>query len=139
MNIEGVKLLMQEVRWGVLASTDGTVVGVRPMGSWAWMDDELWCATSPASDKAVQIGKVRHAEYCFARPDGEHVRISGPCIVSGDITVKTRLFDALPSLKKHHADAGDPNFAVIVMKPDRIRYRGVGRHGYEEISQEAGS
>lgn len=133
MNMEGVKSLMQEVHWGSLATTNGKTVGVRPMGSWAWIGGELWCATSTSSEKAAQIRMVPHAEYCFGRPDGEHVRISGPCVVSTDSLDRITLYDAVPGLKRLISGPGDPDFAVIRMKPDRIRYRGTSGHGYKEI------
>ncbi len=133
MNIEGVKSLMHEIHWGALASTDGKTVGVRPMGGWAWMGRELWCATGASSEKVAQIGKVPHAEYCFGSTEGEHVRISGPCTVSTDNGDKKKLYDTVPGLKKHISDPADPDYVVIRMKPDRIRYRGATDHGYKEI------
>ena len=84
MNIEEVMKFMKEVGWGTLATTDGQKVGVRPMGGWAWNENELWCATAEASDKITQLKKVPYAEYCFCDAEGKHVRIAGPCTISTD-------------------------------------------------------
>ena len=121
MSLEKVKSLMKESGWGSFATTDGKSVEVRPMGGWAWMGDELWCATSASSKKVAQLRTVPHAEYCFARPEGEHVRISGPCTVSTDNDDKLELYEAVPLLKNYIEDPASPDYVVIRMKPDRIR------------------
>jgi general stress protein 26 len=96
MSFDRVKSLMKETGWGTMATTDGKTVGVRPMGGWAWFGEELWCATSAASDKVAQLRTVPHAEYCFCTPEGEHVRISGPCTVSTDNDDKLTPYDSVP-------------------------------------------
>ena len=58
MSLEKVRALMQEAGWGLLATSDGRKVGCRPMGGWAWMAGELWCATAKSSDKIAQLGSV---------------------------------------------------------------------------------
>ena len=58
MNMEDVKQLMKEVGWGFLGTTYGKTVGVRPMGGWAWMEDELWCASMKSTDKISQLQAV---------------------------------------------------------------------------------
>ena len=54
MNMEDVKQLMKEVGWGFLGTTDGKTVGVRPMGGWAWMENELWCASMKSTEASSQ-------------------------------------------------------------------------------------
>lgn len=121
MSMEQVKALMKAVGWGVLATTDGETVGVRPMGGWAWFDKELWCATMKSSDKVLQLGKVPHAEYCFGTQEGRHVRISGPCAVSTDNVEKKKLYDAVPALREHIQDPAALEYVVIKMKVERVR------------------
>ncbi len=116
-----VKSLMKEAGWGALATTDGKKVGVRPMGGWTWMDDELWCASSASSAKVADLRKIPHAEYCFCKPEGEHVRISGECAVSSDNADKLKLYEAVPMLKNYFSDPATPDYIVIRMKPERIR------------------
>lgn len=121
MSLERAKSLMRETGWGMLATTDGRRVGVRPMGGWAWFGDELWCATSACSDKVAQLTAVPQAEYCFCKPEGEHVRIAGPCTISTDNEDKRRLFEAVPMLKTYIDDPADPGYVVLRMRPERIR------------------
>ncbi len=121
MSMDRVKSLMKEVGWGTLATTDGKTVGARPMGGWAWFGEELWCATSGASEKVAQLKAVPYAEYCFCKPDGEHVRLAGPCSISTDNDDKLKLYQAVPLLKNYIANPADPDYVVIRMKPDRIR------------------
>ena len=121
MSMDRVKSLMKETGWGTLATTNGKTVGCRPMGGWAWFGEELWCATSGASDKVAQLRAVPYAEYCFCKPEGEHVRIAGPCSISTDNDAKLKLYQAVPLLKNYIQDPSDPDYVVIRMKPDRVR------------------
>jgi general stress protein 26 len=134
MNLERAKSLMKEVGWGALASTDGKTVGVRPMGGWAWMGQELWCATSASSEKVAQLRKVPHAEYCFGKPEGEHVRISGSCTISTDNEDKIKLYEAVPMLKNYIDDPRSPDYVVIRMTPARIRFMEAAGLVYKEVS-----
>ena len=120
MSMEEVKNLMMEVGWGALATTDGKKVSVRPMGGWAWMDNELWCATGASSAKIAHLRQVPYASYCFGKKEGQHVRIAGPCTVSTDNDDKRKLYDANPALKNHIDDPASPEYVVIRMKPERI-------------------
>ena len=120
MSIERVKELMKDVGWGYLATTDGTKVGVRPMGGLDWFGDELWCASGADTEKIAHLSKVPHAEYCFCANDGTHVRIGGPCTVSRDDDDKVKLYEAVPALKGHIPDPHAPGYVVIRMKPSRI-------------------
>ena len=122
MNIEQVKEFIKQVSWGYLATTDGRKVGVRPMGGLAWKDNQLLCATFDSSDKVSQLKKVSHAEYCFCDSTGRHVRIAGPCTISTDNAEKLWLYKAVPALKDHISDPASPDYVVIKMAPDNIRF-----------------
>ena len=122
MNIEQVKQFIKQVDWGYLATTDGQKVGVRPMGGLAWKDNEVLCATFDSSDKVAQLKKVSHAEYCFCDSTGRHVRIAGPCTISTDNAEKLWLYEAVPALKDHISDPASPDYVVIKMTPDNIRF-----------------
>ena len=132
MSLEKVKALMKDVGWGALATTDGEKVGVRPIGGWAWIDNELWCATGISTDKVAQLRKVPYAEYCFGKKEGEHVRIAGPCTVSTNDDDKLRLYEAAPILKEHIKEPKSPEYVVIRMRPERIRLM-VSPMIYQEI------
>jgi uncharacterized pyridoxamine 5'-phosphate oxidase family protein len=121
MNIEQVKQFTKQVQWGFLATTDGRKVGVRPIGSLVWKDNQLLCATFSASDKVAQLGKVPYAEYCFCDSTGKHVRIAGPCTISTDNAEKLWLYNAVPALKDYISDPASPDYVVIKMSPDNVR------------------
>ena len=121
MNLEDVKKFMKEVGWGILATSDGVKAGARPMGGWAWKENELWCATDEPSDKIAQLRKVPYAEYCFCNPQGQHVRIAGPCTISTDNDEKLWLYKAVPALKEYITDPAGPQYVVIKMMPENIR------------------
>jgi general stress protein 26 len=121
MNLEQLKEFIKQVPWGLLATTDGHKVGVRPMSGLAWKDNQLWCATIALTDKVKQLKKVPHAEYCFCDVAGKHVRIAGPCTVSADNAEKLWLHKAVPALKDYIPDPAAPNYVVIKMLPDNIR------------------
>jgi len=134
MNLEMVKTFMKEVGWGFLATSDGKKVGVRPMGSCVWMDNELWCATSDGTEKIVQLRKVPYAEYCFSDREGKHVRIAGSCTISTNNDDKLKLYEAVPSLIKYIKDPSEPTYVVIRMKPERIRLMAQAGTRYEDIA-----
>jgi general stress protein 26 len=121
MDIENVKQLMKEAGWGFLGTTNGKTVGVRPMSGWAWVQDELWCASMKSTDKISQLQTVPYAEYCFCAKDGKHLRISGPCAISSDNAEKLKLYNTVPALKDHIDDPASPEYVVIKLTPDSIR------------------
>jgi len=121
MTLEELKQFIKQLGWGMLATTDGRIVGVRPMGGLAWKQNQLLCATFSASDKVSQLRKVPYAEYCFCDSTGKHVRIAGPCSISTDNAEKLWLYKALPSLKEHVSDPASPDYVIIKMTPDNIR------------------
>jgi uncharacterized pyridoxamine 5'-phosphate oxidase family protein len=133
MSLEMVKSFMKKVGWGFLATSDGKKVGVRPMGSCVWMDNELWCATRIGTAKVLQLREVPYAEYCFCDREGKHVRIAGPCTISTNNDDKLKLYEAVPILKKFYKDPSTPEYVVIRMKPDRIRLMAQAGKGYEDI------
>ncbi len=121
MNLEDVKNFIKQVPCGMLATSDGRKVGVRPVSGLAWNKNQLWCATIASTDKVAQLKKVPHAEYCFCDAAGKHVRIAGPCKISTDNAEKLWLHKAVPALKDYIADPASPNYVVIKMTPDNIR------------------
>ena len=133
MSMEEVKDFMKEVGWGILATTDGEKVDVRPMGGWAWIGNELWCASGASSEKVAHLRKVPYASYCFANQEGKHVRIAGPCTVSTDDGDKRRLYDANPMLKNHIQDPASPEYVVIRLRPEAVRFMKSTDMTYSEI------
>jgi general stress protein 26 len=121
MNLEQVKEFINQIHWGMLATSDGHKVGVRPMGGLAWNQNQLWCASDAGADKIAQLKKVPHAEYCFSDLSGKHVRIAGLCTVSTDNAEKLWLYKAVPALKDFIPDPASPDYVVIKMTPDNIR------------------
>ena len=124
---------MKEVGWGLLATSDGNKVGVRPMGSCVWMGNELWAATTDGTEKIIQLRKVPSAEYCFSNSEGKHVRIAGPCTISTNNDDKLKLYEAVPILKNYIKDPAEPTYVVIRMKPERIRLMAEAGKGYKDI------
>ena len=133
MSLETVKNFMKEVGWGLLATSDGNKVGVRPMGSCVWMGNELWAATTDGTEKIIQLRKVPYAEYCFSNSEGKHIRIAGLCTISTDNDDKLKLYEAVPILKNYIKDPAEPTYVVIRMKPERIRLMAEAGKGYKDI------
>jgi general stress protein 26 len=133
MDIEQVKQFIKEVHWGYLATTDGRKVGVRPMGGLAWNQNQFWCATFSASDKVAQLGKVPYAEYCFCDSTGRHVRIAGPCTISTDNDEKLWLYKAVPGLKDYISDPASPDYVIIKMSPDNLRFMETTDMKYSQV------
>jgi len=121
MTFEELKQFIKQVGWGMLATTDGHKVGVRPMGAVVWKDSQCFCATFVYSDKVAQLKKVPYAEYCFCDSTGKHVRIAGSCSISTDNAEKLWLYEAVPALKDYISDPASPDYVIIKMTPDNIR------------------
>jgi general stress protein 26 len=136
MSMEEVKSFMREVGWGALATTDGEKVGIRPMGGWAWIGNELWCASDASSEKIEHLRKVPYASYCFGNRDGKHVRIAGPCTVSTEDDDKLKLYEANPILKNHIKDPASPEYVVIRLRPESIRFMKSTDMTYSEIKSD---
>jgi general stress protein 26 len=133
MNFEELKQFVKQTGWGYLATTDGKIVGVRPMGGLAWKDGRFLCASFSESDKIKQLKKVPYAEYCFCDSTGMHVRIAGQCSISTDNAEKLWLYKQLPELAKYFPDPAAPQFVLIKMTPDNIRVMSVSTMKYEQV------
>jgi len=121
MNMQTVRALMKEAKTGFLATTDGQRAEVRCMGAWAWVDKELWLATSAVTQKVADVQARPRVEICFMAPDGRNVRIGGYCRVSRDPQDKNRLYRMVPMLDKYMAGPENPNYVVLRITPDRVR------------------
>jgi len=133
MNFNELRAFMKKVRFGLLATSDGRKVGLRPMGAWAWVGKELWCGAEKGQEKISQLRKVPFAEYCFTDSDGEHVRIAGPCRVSTSLEDKTRLFNLVLSLHKFYDTPKDQAFVVLRLKPKSVRWFSRQAYEYAEV------
>jgi len=136
MSMDTVKAIMKEAGWGDLATTDGEKAYLRPMGGWAWVEGELWCASGAGSEKVSQLKQRPDAEYCFTDRQGRHVRIAGPCTVSTHQTDKDTLYELVPALKQHIADPKSPEYVVLRMKPASIRLMASHDLRYTDVEPE---
>ncbi len=134
MNFEELKSFMKQVGWGFLATTNGDRASVRPMGGGCWFGKEFWCATGLKDAKTADIKKAPYVEYCFADKEGKHVRLSGKCVVSTDRADKEKLLDFMPAMKQYVGDADNPDYVVLRLTPERIRYMGSDDMQYTEVS-----
>lgn len=134
MNLDEVKAFIKGVKWGYLATSDGKVVGCRPMAGYAWFGSEFRCATGRPTDKVAHLEKVPYAEYCFCDEQGRQVRMAGKCRIVTDNKVKKELYDAVPELKNYIEDPADEMYVVLAMRPDRIRYADMTDMEYTEIA-----
>ncbi len=135
MNMDAVKELMAGVQIGLLATTDGERASLRPMGAWAWVDGDLWCAAASDSVKVADIAARPSAEYCFSGAEGMHVRISGDCRFTEDEDDKKKIFDLHPLLAQIFGTPDAPGWGILKMKVGRVRTWSQEKLGYNEIEQ----
>ncbi|HOD11796.1 MAG TPA: pyridoxamine 5'-phosphate oxidase family protein [Candidatus Omnitrophota bacterium] len=124
---------MKSVPFGMLATSDGKRVGVRPVRALYWAGKELWCGIEEGQEKIDHLKKVPYAEYCFAAPDGAHVRIAGPCMLSTSLKDKARLWSNVLSLHKFYETPSDPMLVVLRMKPKNVRVFHHATYDYRAI------
>lgn len=133
MTLDDVKEFTKKVGFGFLATSDGDRASVRPMGGSAWVDGEFWCCTGTGSVKVADVRKNPRVEYCFAGPNGNHVRIEGVCMVSEAREDRAKLLELHPGLENYVGDADCPTFAVLRLEVQRVRCWAEDRLGYEEV------
>ncbi|RKY29218.1 MAG: hypothetical protein DRP79_01010 [Planctomycetota bacterium] len=134
MDFEDVQRIMKEGGVGLPATTDGERAALRPMGGWAWVGGELWCATLDKSAKAADIRKKPYVEYCFNDKAWNHVRISGPTTISTDNADKKKLYGLVPILKQYIDDPESPEYVVLRTRVERIRYIGATETEYTDVA-----
>ena len=134
MDFEGLKAVMKEARWGYLATTNGKRPGVRPMGGCGWFGKEFWCATGLKDSKTQDIKEVPYVEYCFSDKEGRHVRLFGKCEVSTDVEKKGKLLELHPVLKQYVGDANNPDYVVLILRPESVRFMDSEDMQYREVS-----
>jgi len=134
MSMEQVRALMKEAEAGFLATTDGEKAAVRPMGGATWVGDEMWYATFAASAKIAEIKMRPGVELCYADRKWRHVRITGTCTISTDNADKRKLYDLVPILKKYIPDPEAPEYVVLRVKVERIRFMESEDMQYTEVT-----
>lgn len=134
MTMNEIRDFMEPLVFGFFATTDGSRAAVRPMSGWAWVENELWCATSIDSDKTADVRRTPGVEFCFSDAFGDHVRIEGTCVVSEAADDKKKLLDIRPDLAPHVGGADSPGYGVLRLKPARVRKWRQDDHGYEDIA-----
>ncbi|MCD6328402.1 hypothetical protein J7M28_12745 [bacterium] len=102
-------------------------------GAVAWIGDEFCCATGAKDSKTVDVSKHPQVEYCFADKEGKHVRMQGTCRISTKAEPKAKLIELYPFLGKFFKGPDDPNYVVLCMKPERIRFMGEGSMEHDEV------
>lgn len=133
MTFRELRKFIKGVPFGMLATSDGKRVGVRPVRALCWIGKELWCGVEKGQEKIGQLKKVPYAEYCFATPGGEHVRIAGPCVLSTSLKEKTKILSLVPSLHKFYDTPQDPALVVLRMRPKRVRVFHHATYMYQAI------
>jgi uncharacterized pyridoxamine 5'-phosphate oxidase family protein len=133
MTLDDVRALMQRAGSAFLATTDGERASVRPMGSAAWVDGELWYCAALRSAKCDDIRLCPNVEICAADPEWNHVRIKGTCAISTGRDDRAKLLELVPEVGHYVSGPDDPDFAVLRVSPSCIRAAASGAMEYEHV------
>jgi general stress protein 26 len=101
MNSQEVKDFTKNVNCGMLATSDGRKVGVRPMSGLAWNQNQLWCATITSTDNAEKlwlynavpalkdyIPAPSASDYVVIKMSPDNIRVTNPDFTYQQVELK---------------------------------------------------
>jgi uncharacterized pyridoxamine 5'-phosphate oxidase family protein len=133
MSYDEVKGIIKEAGLGYLATVEGSAPRVRPLMPALFGDGTLLAATAKGTPKLAQIEKNKNFEICFIDNRLAQVRIQGKASVSDDLKKKEWLSNAVPMLRSYFPTPDDPNFVLLVLKPEKILLIHAGEQEYTEV------
>lgn len=133
MNLERVKEIISDARFGDLATCADGQPRVRPMSVVVMDDLRLWSSTYRQSGKVKEFEKNNRVEICFTDHKKVHLRIEGIVDITGGPEKKKKLFQLNPKIGRHFTDENDPKFVHIEIVPTLIRWTEPGFGEYHII------
>ncbi len=133
MALDDVKQMIKDAGLGYLATVEGNEPRVRPLMPAMFNDGTILAATAKGSPKLAQLEKNNHYEMCFIDKKLSQVRIRGKVSFSDDIKKKEWLANAVPMLRSYFPTADDPNYVLMVLKPEKVFLIHVGEADYTQI------
>lgn len=132
-----VREIIKDAGLGYLATIEaGNLPRVRPLMPAYFTDGTILAATSKGTPKLIQIEKNNNFEICFVDRRLSQVRIRGKVTISTDLEKKEWLANAVPMLKSYFPTASDPNYTLLVLKPEKVLLIHVGEQDYTEVPLE---
>ncbi len=120
-------------RCGYLASATGGQPRVRAMAFVVRDDLTLWSSTHKVSGKVTEFDRNPLVEVCFDDADKNQLRVTGILSMPDDRDKKAQLLELNPGVKKHFADADDPAFVLLEIRPTFARWKERGFCEYQDI------
>ncbi len=133
MGMDEVKQMIKDAGLGYMATVDGNEPRVRPLMPAVFNDGTILAATGKGSPKLAQLEKNNHYEICFIDKKLSQVRIRGVVSFSEDIKKKEWLANAVPMLRSYFPTADDPNYVLMVLKPEKVFLIHVGEADYTQV------
>jgi general stress protein 26 len=72
-------------------------------------------------------------ELCYLSEDHDQVRITGPCLLVTDATVRQSIWDSNPLLRAYLGSIDNPEFVLYVVQPERVRFMREWALDYQEV------
>lgn len=133
MALDDVKQMIKDAGLGYLATVEGNEPRVRPLMPAMFNDGTILAATAKGSPKLAQLEKNDNFEICFIDKKLSQVRIRGKVSFSDDIKKKEWLANAVPMLRSYFPTADDPNYVLMVLKPEKVFLIHVGEADYTQV------
>ena len=134
MSLQKVREIIENSRYGQLATSVDGQPHVRPMAFIMLEDGRLWSSTYECSGKMDELRKNDKVEICFVDKNRVHLRIEGLIDISGDCHKKDELLKRNPKVNKHFDGGQDPNFVHLEVRPLKMKYKPMGFCEYTEVT-----
>jgi general stress protein 26 len=129
---EDINKIIDEAKWGYLATSDEGQPSVRPVSTLVDEDLVCWIGTHTCTRKVHQVKTNPRVELCFCTPDGRaHVRLSGAMEVVEDKAKKEWFFSVREYMARYLSGPDDPDYALLRLASDKIEVMPEGKMEYE--------
>jgi general stress protein 26 len=134
MSLDKARAIVENASYGVLATCTNGQPRVRPMAFVMLEDGRLWSSTYASSGKAAEFAANATVEVCFVDANKDHLRVAGKVNTSRGAADKKRLLEMNPKVGRHFKDEHDPNFVLVEIVPDHMRWTEPGFGEYHDIA-----
>lgn len=96
----------------------------RPFGAVMEVDNDLYLSTNDFNEAHKQLRENEHIQIIAKKPQGrEWIRITGLASECNDPTLKKKMYDETPILKKHHDSFESEHFLMFKVSVENVEMK----------------
>ena len=124
---------IRKAKFPVMATVDNGQPRARPVSPVRTDGFTIYIASMRASAKTAELEANPRTEFCYLSEDHDQVRITGPCLLVTDATVRQSIWDSNPLLRAYLGSIDNPEFVLYVVQPERVRFMREWALDYQEV------